>query len=98
MVGFATIAWLIGAALSLRFKVFVLVPAISVMLVFVAVAEVTRGETIWWTSAAMLSVAVSAQLGYFGTGILLFIVEEWSHRQSQSPGISGHAERSWWYF
>jgi hypothetical protein len=80
------IAWLVGTVLSLRFNVFALVPAISFMLVFVAVAEVSRGETIWWTAASMLSVAISAQLGYFGTSILRFILDGRSQGEANRRG------------
>jgi hypothetical protein len=94
MVGLTIIALLVGVALGLRFKVFALVPAISFTVVFVADAEVLRGETIWWTAAATLSVAVFAQLGYFGTSVLRFIVDERSYRISHSRRVTGHAERS----
>jgi hypothetical protein len=74
MAEFALIAWLTGAAISLRLRVFALVPAISFMLVVVAAAEISRGETIWWTAAATLSAAASAQLGYFMGNVLRFVM------------------------
>jgi hypothetical protein len=86
MVELTIIAWLVGAVLSLRLNVFALVPAISLMLVFVAVAEISRGETIWWTAASMLSVAISAQVGYLGTSILRFIVGRRSQREANPRG------------
>src|ERR1700676_385273 len=63
--GIIAVPWLVGAALSLRFRVFALVPAISFMLVLVAAAEISRGGTAWSTVATVLLVTISAELGYF---------------------------------
>jgi hypothetical protein len=69
------VAWLVGAALSVRFNAFALVPALLVLLVVVALSETSRGETIWWTAATMLLAAICAQFGYFA-GSALRLMDE----------------------
>jgi uncharacterized membrane protein YedE/YeeE len=55
----------LGAVLSLRFNVFILIPAICLGLVVVAISGLTRGHTIW-SVMEMIAVGVGAlQLGYF---------------------------------
>jgi hypothetical protein len=71
------VAGLLGAVLGVEFSVFALVPTLLFLLVFVALGELSRGETIWSTAAAMLLVAISAQLGYFAGSILRFTVGNW---------------------
>jgi hypothetical protein len=66
----AVVASLVGAVLSVRFSFFALVPALSVVLVLVALGEVARGETIWLTGATMLLAVIFAQMGYFVGSIL----------------------------
>jgi hypothetical protein len=73
----ALIAGLVGAALSLRFRVFSLVPALSLLLPLVALAAVSTGESILSTLATMLLVAISAQLGYFAGSALQSVVGHW---------------------
>jgi hypothetical protein len=77
MFEFAVVAWLVGAALSVQFTLFALVPALSVLLVFLVLGEVSRGEAIGSTVAAMLLVAISAQLGYFAGSVLQFLAGNW---------------------
>ena len=62
------ISLLIGIVLGLRFKVFVLVPAIGLALAMVAVTG--AGDGTLQLVSTMVVVATSLQLGYLGGGIL----------------------------
>jgi hypothetical protein len=69
----AVVACLVGASLSVRLSFFALVPALSVVLVLVALGEVSRGETVWSTGATMLLAAICTQLGYFPGSVIWFM-------------------------
>jgi hypothetical protein len=56
---------LLGGALSLHFKMFVLAPVTPVMLTIVAMGEGSLHQTISWIAVALALVATSVQLGYF---------------------------------
>jgi hypothetical protein len=73
MVEFTIFGFLVGAALSLHFKVFVLVPVMLFTFVAVAVGEVVGSETISWIEIA--SVLLAVQLGYFDGGILQYVFD-----------------------
>jgi hypothetical protein len=79
------VAWLIGAALSVQFSFFALFPSLLVLLFFVALGEVSRGATIWLTSATMLLVAISTQLGYFAGSLLGFKVGDRRREKTVIP-------------
>ena len=64
------ISFLIGLVLGLRFKVFILVPAIGLALAMVAVNG--AGDGTWQLVGTMVVVASSLQLGYVGGSILQF--------------------------
>jgi len=84
----AVVACLVGAALSVRFSFFALVPALLVVLVLVALGEVARGETIWLTGATMLLAAICAQVGYFAGSALRFMDENRRvNRRRESPVV-----------
>jgi hypothetical protein len=69
----ATIATLVGIALGLRFRVFVLVPATSLALIVVAVDGFARHDSLLWIAAGLAVVATSIQLGYLGGSM----IREW---------------------
>jgi len=79
MVEIAIFCFLVGAALSRHFTVFVLVPAMLFAFVVIAVGEGVGGETISWIEIA--SVLLFVQLGYLGGGILQYAFDERSHRK-----------------
>jgi len=62
----------IGSALGLRFKVFVLLPAILLGLIVVTACGIAQGATIW--SIALMNVvgASCLQFGYLGGVLLTF--------------------------
>jgi hypothetical protein len=64
------ISFLVGVVLGLRFKMFVLVPAIGLALAMVVVNGAGAGT--WQLVGTMVVVATSLQLGYVGGSILHF--------------------------
>jgi hypothetical protein len=72
MAALTTISVFVGAALGLRFKVFILVPMISFALALIAVSGALRGKSIWDVTVPMAVVATCTQLGYI---IALLVVE-----------------------
>ena len=61
---------LAGAALGLRFKVMILVPALTLTMLFAAIVGVTRGDQFWSIAVAMILLGAAIQVGYLA-GILI---------------------------
>ena len=61
---------LAGAALGLRFKVVILVPALTLTMLFAAMVGVTRGDQFWSIALAMILLGTAIQVGYLA-GILI---------------------------
>jgi hypothetical protein len=61
---------LAGAALGLRFKVMILVPALTLTMLFAAMVGVTRGDQFWSIAVAMILLGTAIQVGYL-VGILI---------------------------
>ena len=61
---------LAGAALGLRFKVVILVPALALTMLFAAMVGVTRGDQFWSIAVAMILLGTAIQVGYLA-GILI---------------------------
>ena len=70
----AMISFLAGAMLGLRFKVFVLVPAIGLALAVVAVNGIGVQDGVWRLVGTFVVVATFLQLGYVGGNILRFVI------------------------
>ena len=66
----AIISALVGIALGLRCKVFVLVPAITLAMVFAVVAGVAHGDQLGSIILAMAMLGTAVQFGYL-TGIAI---------------------------
>jgi hypothetical protein len=66
MIILAAIGLLVGAALGLRFSVFILIPAICFALIIAAVDGIARGHEVWWIASTMVIAATSIQVGYIG--------------------------------
>ena len=73
---------LIGAVLSLRLNVLVLVPATCASLIIVAVGEAARGDTFWYIAGTMVLVATALQLGYLGSSAFLAVA---GSRRASNP-------------
>jgi hypothetical protein len=95
MVILILIGVLVGAVLGLRFKVFVLVPVISIALVIVAVDGVARGDELWRLAVSMIVIATAVQVGYILGIVIQFVMASArnTHHATVSlptlPGISG---------
>jgi len=61
---------LAGATLGLRFKVMILVPALTLTMLFAAIVGVTRGDQFWSIAVAMILLGTAIQVGYLA-GILV---------------------------
>ncbi len=66
----AIIGVLAGAALGLRYKVFVLVPAVTLAMIFAAIAGIAQGDHLGSIILAMLILGTTVQFGYL-TGIAI---------------------------
>jgi hypothetical protein len=62
-----------GAALGLRYKVFVLVPAVTLAMIFAAMAGIAHGDHLGSIILAMAILGATVQLGYL-TGIVMHAV------------------------
>jgi len=76
------IHFLAGVALGLRFKVLILVPAVTLTMLFAAIVGVARGDMFWSIAIAMILLVTSIQVGYL-VGILIRAKIERSERRSQ---------------
>jgi hypothetical protein len=61
--------FLAGAALGLRFKVMILVPALILIALFAAIVGLSSGDQFWSIAAAMILLGTAIQVGYLA-GIL----------------------------
>jgi hypothetical protein len=68
MIILAMTALLIGALLGLRFKVFILVPAIAIGSAAILSVDMAHSEGIWPTLLATISAITALQMGYLRVG------------------------------
>jgi hypothetical protein len=66
----AIITVLAGIALGLRYKVFVLVPAVSLTIMFAAIGGIAHGDRLWSILFAMAILGTAVQFGYLA-GIMI---------------------------
>jgi hypothetical protein len=66
----AIVGVLAGTALGLRYKVFVLVPAVSLAMIFGAMAGIVHGDHLGSIILAMVILGATVQFGYL-TGIAI---------------------------
>jgi hypothetical protein len=59
-----------GAVLGLRYKIFILLPAATFVLVFVIGVGIARGAGIWRIALDMMVATTALQLGYAGGSAL----------------------------
>ena len=60
-----SISFIVGAALGLRFKAFILVPTVILGLLVIAIFETLRRDSWWFVGLAMVRVTTTLQIGYF---------------------------------
>jgi len=70
----ALISLLAGAALGMRFKVLVLVPAIGFTLLVAAGTGLGRGDSLGTVLLMAAAAVASLQIGYFGGGIIRYVM------------------------
>jgi hypothetical protein len=75
---------LVGAVLGLRFKVFVLVPAICGALAIVVVDGIARGDGLLRLVLTMITIAMALQLGYI-LGTVVRFVDTTSRGRNSMP-------------
>jgi hypothetical protein len=61
---------LAGAALGLRFKVMILVPSVTLTMLFAAIVGVTRGDQFWSIAVAMILLGTAIQVGYLAATLI----------------------------
>jgi NADH:ubiquinone oxidoreductase subunit 6 (subunit J) len=66
----AIISMLAGIALGLRYKVFVLVPAVTLTITFAVMAGIAHGDRGWSILLAMATLGTAVQFGYLA-GIMI---------------------------
>jgi NADH:ubiquinone oxidoreductase subunit 6 (subunit J) len=66
----AIICMLAGIALGLRYKVFVLVPAVGLTIMFAAMGGIAHGDRLWSILLAMTILGTAVQFGYLA-GIMI---------------------------
>jgi hypothetical protein len=69
-IALAIINVLAGIALGLRYKVVILVPAVSLVVIFAVIVGIARGEHFWSIILAMVIVGTAVQVGYL-VGIVI---------------------------
>jgi hypothetical protein len=72
MMTLAMMALLIGALLGLRFKVFILVPAVAISSVTILGVGVARSDSIWLTLLAAALTVTALQVGYLSGASSIF--------------------------
>jgi hypothetical protein len=82
----------IGAVLGLRFKAFVLVPAIAISSVVSSSVSIVHGNSLWSTSLATFFIVTVLQVGYFAGTVIRFGIARARARKHPS-GIVAVAQR-----
>ena len=89
----AMMTLLIGALLGLRFRVFILVPAIVVGSAAILSVGMARSDGIWPTLLAMLLAITALQVGYLSGAVIQFLVAK-ARVSKNSRGTIAVAQRA----
>ena len=65
---------LVGAVLSLRFNIVILIPVTCAALMIAAVAGAASGDSFWYIASTMFLVVTALQLGYLGGSAFLAVM------------------------
>src|SRR5260370_32747194 len=84
MMTLAVIGMLVGSALGLRLKVFVLIPAIGFALALVIAVGIARESGIWWLALAMAMFTSALQLGYLGGSVATLVIASLCSRSTRA--------------
>ena len=84
MIVLAVSSLLIGVLLGLRFKVYILIPAIFSVLALVILIDLARGNDFWWLAISVGLVTVGLQVGYLiGAVVPILLAVGSAHKCSQ---------------
>lgn len=92
----AVISALTGIALGLRFRVLVLVPAVTLAMLFAMTVGMARGDHFWSVVLAMAILGSAVQFGYLAGVVIRLAVEAISARmvEGHSPGLNSEIWRA----
>jgi hypothetical protein len=83
MVVCGLISVLIGVALGLRFRLFVLIPAVLLIAVGVAVGAMVHGHQALWVAFTIALSATALQIGYLAGAALRPVMTGQRHRHDE---------------
>jgi hypothetical protein len=83
MVGITATWFLLGCGLGLRFKVLILVPAVTLAMLGAAVVGIARGDEYWFIVVAMILSWTAVQFGYLAGIITRDVIASVRARRSQ---------------
>jgi len=81
---------LVGAVLSLRFNIVILIPVMCAALTIAAVDGIARGDGVWYIAGTMVLVVTALQLGYLGGCAFLAVM---SSRRASNRGREAMSSR-----
>lgn len=85
MISAAIVSFLFGAALGLRFKVIVVVPATAIFMVLFIGFGITHHQTAWWIVGMTACAALCLQFGYFAGIVVMHFLAAEPSRESPPP-------------
>ena len=88
MMTIAMIALLIGALLGLRFRVFILVPAIVIGSATILSVGIARSDSIWPTLLATALAITALQVGYLSGAVVHFSIAKARSREDSARTIA----------
>jgi hypothetical protein len=92
----AIVSMLAGIALGLRYKVFVLVPAVGLTIMFAAMGGIAQGDHLWSILFATAILGTAVQFGYLA-GIMIRATAGSicaSILGGRNPGLNAQARRT----
>jgi hypothetical protein len=92
MVGITATCFLLGCGLGLRFKVLILVPAVTSAMLGAAVVGFARGDEYWSVVVAMILFGTAVQFGYLAGIITRNVIA--SVRARRRPAVTKHNKTS----
>jgi hypothetical protein len=85
---------LVGAVLSLRFNIIILIPATCAALMIAAVGGTASGDGFWYSAGMMVLLTTALQLGYLGGSAFLTITGSRRASNRSSESMSTRLSRS----
>jgi len=85
---------LVGAVLGLRFRVFILLPIVLMLICCIAVIAAVRGDHLWAIIFTVIPSVVSLQVGYFCGSLADFILEDLREQRRAFRPLASAADRT----